>query len=426
MLIEFSVRNHRSIRDRQTLSLVASASKELRDSNVMAVNAPSTPDLLRSLVIYGANASGKSNLLAALSFVRELVVGSVTRNKPDAPIPHQPFALGMVASKLQSSEFELIFVQRGVRYQYGLVVNTNEVTDEWLYAFPEGRQQMWFNRSRDGESGSTNWEFGPNLRGQKRVWLEATRTNALYLSTAVQLNSEQLKPVFEWFSVTLRGIAPFARVGDGFTTSQCDKNANMKSKVLEFLTTSDLGIADLHVNRRKFEIEALDDSLPEHVRIFLAGELGDNAREITEISLTHLTNSGETLTLPMDEESEGTKKIFALAGPWIDVLAHGYVLVVDELDTSLHPELLRHLIRLFHSPKTNPNSAQLIFSTHDTTLLDSDLFRRDQIWFVEKAPDLASHVYPLTDFSPRKGENLEKGYLQGRYGAIPFFGNVGA
>jgi len=421
VLVEFSVSNYRSIRDRQTLSLVASAGKELRDSHVMPVEAPSTPDLLRSLVVYGANASGKSNLLLALLFVRDLVRDSARRSKPDEPIPYKPFAVGAAEGLNAPSEFELIFVHAGVRYQYGIAVSALAVEGEWLYAFPEGRQQMWFRREAAPQSGAASWEFGPSLRGQKKLWQEATRPNALFLSTAVQLNAEQLKPVYDWFSVVLRNIGPFARVREDFTTRQCDRDETWKSRVLEFLVAADLGISEIRVDRQKFD-PASFESMPEPIRAYFTEQMKDS--EIAEASLTHSAKNGQKLTLPLSEESGGTNKIFALAGPWIDVLTNGYILIIDELDTSLHPELLRHLVRLINNPKVNQKGAQLIFSTHDTSLLDADLFRRDQVWFMEKDTELASHLYPLTDFSPRKGENLEKGYLQGRYGALPFFGGL--
>jgi AAA15 family ATPase/GTPase len=419
MLVEFSVANFRSIRDRQTLSLIANAGKELRDSHAMPAGAPNTPDLLRSIVLYGANASGKSNLLSALRFVSDFIRNSTSRTQLGDPIPYTPFAIRTADSETAPSQFEVNFVQEGVRYQYGLAVSSEAVVAEWLYAFPEGRQQMWFQRRFEPNTNTTSWEFGPSLRGQKKVWQEATRPNAPYLSTAVQLNAEQLKPVFDWFTVALRSIAPYARVGDGFTTQQCDQNANWKARVLEFLATSDLGIADIRIEKHKFDPASFDKSMPEPLRVYFAEQMKDS--EIAEVRLTHHSSTGQALALPLDEESGGTAKAYALAGPWIDVLMNGYTLIVDELDTSLHPQLLRHLVRLFNHPTTNPKGAQLIFSTHDTSLLDTDLFRRDQIWFMEKDAELASHLYPLTDFSPRKGENLEKGYLQGRYGALPVF-----
>lgn len=423
MLVEFSVSNFRSILEEQTLSLVANSGAELRDSHVHPSGAPATPDLLRSAVIYGANASGKSNLLLALNFAREFVRDSARKSQPGEPIHHQPHAVGLEDGQgAPASTFRFNFVQDQVRFQYAFSVDRERVVGEWLTAYPEGRPQMWFCREYNAEGASTQWNFGPNLRGQKKVWQEATRPNALYLSTAVQLNAEQMNPVFLWFTHTLRTIMPFARVHEDFTAKKCGKDESWKSQVQSFLARSDLGITDMQVECRQFDPASLDTSMPDSLRAYLTESM--KGEEVADVRLLHQSKSGKRLLLDLNDESGGTYKVFALAGPWIDVLANGYVLIIDELDTSLHPQLLRHLVSLFNHPVTNPKGAQLIFSTHDTSLLDTEQFRRDQIWFMEKDEELVSHLYPLTDFSPRKGENLEKGYLQGRYGALPYIGDL--
>ena len=422
MLVEFSVSNYRSIRERQAVSLAANTGKELRDSHVMESGAPATPDLLRSVVIYGANASGKSNLLYALMFVRDFVRQSATQRQHGEAIAHQPFALGLTEGEAGPSEFEVVFVQHGTRYQYGLSVTREAVLAEWLYAYPEGRAQLWFRRQAKAPGDKPDWEFGPSLRGQKAVWRDATRPNAAFLSTAVQLNAEQLKPVYDWFVTVLRQIQPYARVSADFTAQQCSRAEGWKEQVVDFLARADLGITDVRVDMHKFDPATIDSNMPEPLRVFVSEQMKDS--ELAEVRLTHKDSQGRALVLPLEQESGGTQKLFDLAGPWIDVLANGYVLTIDELDTSLHPQLLRHLVRLFNHPASNPKGAQLIFTTHDTSLLDVELFRRDQIWFMEKDAELASHLYPLTDFSPRKGENLEKGYLQGRYGALPVFSSL--
>lgn len=417
MLVEFSVANFRSIRERQTFSLVAASGKEHRAQNVFDPAAPATPDLLRSAVIYGANAAGKSNLIAALDFVQDFVLDSAKKGQQGDTINVAPFRMDAVSAD-KPSEFELIFVQDQVRYQYGFSVTRQRVESEWLLAHPKGQPQSWFER----KAGSGDWNFGSKFRGQRKLWQEATRDNALFLSTAVQLNAEQLHPVFDWFRRRLKIIAHYARVGASFTVSQCEGDAAMRKQIVGFLGMADLGIGDVTIEHRKFDASMLPDDMPKRLRDQVLQDMADE--EFADVRFVHRNQDGTDVTLEMAEESGGTQKLFALAGPWLDVLANGWVLFVDELDTSLHPLLMRHLIGLFHDPAINKHQAQLVFSTHDTSVLDAKLFRRDQVWFVEKDRNLASHLYPLSDFSPRKGENYARGYLQGRYGALPFVGEL--
>lgn len=417
MLVELSVTNFRSVCERQTLSLVASSGKEHRDRNVFDAAAPGTPDLLRSAVIYGANAAGKSNLIAALSFVQNFVLNSARTGQKDDAIEVTPFLMDS-DSMHKPSEFELVFVQAGVRYQYGFSVTRERVESEWLIAYPKGKPQSWFARN----VGKDGWSFGSNFRGQRKVWQETTRENALFLSTAVQLNADQLDPIFDWFRTRLKTIPLYARVDPSFSITQCEMATPLREQILNFLRMADLGVDGIQVERRKFDASMFPDGVPEPVRQQLLTDMAD--KEFFDVRLAHRVTGGQDVPLDMADESGGTQKLFALAGPWLDVLANGWVLVIDELDTSLHPLLMRNLVSLFHDPEINKRGAQLVFSTHDTSILDALVFRRDQIWFVEKDRNLASHLYPLTDFSPRKGENFERGYLQGRYGALPFVGEL--
>lgn len=417
MLIEFSVANFRSIRDRQTLSMAASSSGELRGSHLIAPTSRATPELLASAVIYGANAAGKSNLIAALDFAQTFVVNSAKQGQKGDAIGVAPFLMDSVSTG-KPSEFELVFVEDGVRYQYGFAVTGKRVESEWLLAFPNGRAQTWFER----EAGEDDWKFGPNFKGQRKVWQEATRDNALFLSTAVQLNAEQLSPVFDWFRKRLHIIARYARFGADFSVDQCDAKSGLREQVLEFMRVADLGISSIKVDKRKFDPSMLPDHLDGPVREQILKDMQD--KDIRDVRFVHQGKNGSQVLIDLSDESGGTQKLFAMAGPVLDVLSHGYVLFVDELDTSLHPLLMRHVISLFHNPEINTQGAQLVFSTHDTSVLDASVFRRDQIWFVEKDRDMASHLYPLTDFHPRKGENFERGYLKGRYGALPFVGEL--
>ena len=420
MLVEFSVANFRSFRERQTLSLAASSGRELRGTNLVADPAPATPDLLRTAVMYGPNAAGKSNVLLALQIMWQLVQGSA-QLPPGSQFNVAPFAFAKDTAT-KPTEFELVFVQNGVRFQYGFSLTRERICDEWLFAWPEGRQQRWFERRWNAETQKTIWRFGASLTGQKKVWQEATRDNSLFLSMAVQLNATDLLPPFEWITQRLKPVIPYARFAPDFSLQHCESDPEWQKRVIEYLAAADTGIAGMQIEKRKVEAPVLPKAPEPAVQPAVQIMIGPP--ELYEVRFTHRAQVGSEAQIGYNDESGGTQKLFAMAGPWIDVLQNGYVLLVDELDTSLHPSLLRRLVAMFHDPAINKHGAQLIFTTHDTNMLDGELFRRDQIWFVEKDRDLQSHLYPLTDFSPRKQENFERGYLQGRYGALPFVGEL--
>ncbi|MEW8333915.1 MAG: ATP-binding protein [Candidatus Thiodiazotropha sp.] len=413
MLIEFSVANYRSICDTQSLSLVAAQGRERKTENSFDSGVSSTPRLLRSAVMYGPNAAGKSNLVRALHFIRKFVQGSASTQRGEE-IDVTPFKL---AAENQSapSEFEILFIEDGMRYQYGFSTTAERIDEEWLFAYPSSRAQRWFARRFDEKKNDYEWYFGPSFKGQKKLLEEATRSNALFLSTAVQLNNEQLRPVFDWFEKRLvvvpsRGEFPIEY--EHYTAQRCRDEQDRRA-VLRFLQEADLGIDGLNIKTSKITNDDLPSELPDQLRRDLIG------KEKISIGFLHEQNeSGEMIPFGMPEESDGTHNMFALAGPWLDVLEKGMVMVMDELDTSLHPKLVRYLVELMHGAESNPNNAQLIFTTHDVTLQEG-VFRRDQIWFVEKDKNRSTHLYPLTDFSPRKGEAIERGYLRGRYGALP-------
>ena len=376
------------------------------------------PDYLKQRVIYGPNASGKSNFLAALGTMKGMVMGSATESQRGKELPVTPFLLDEM-SAASPSEFEIVFVADGVRYQYGFAATSERVHEEWLLAFPKAKPQRWFTRIWNEEINAYEWAMGNSFTGQKQLWQNATRSNALFLSTAVQLNSVQLQPVFDWFNNNLKFISlkEFFKELE-VTASRC-KDENERKKVVELLKVADLGINDISVKSERITAKHLPDDMPEEAKTyFLENEIDT---DVFDIHCVHKTNQGGTVLFNFSVESEGTLKFFALAGPITDMLENGYVLFIDELHGSLHPKMVRFLVDLFHDEKTNPNNAQLIFTSHETSILSQDVFRRDQIWFCEKDKEQATRLYPLTDFSPRKGrENLEAGYLSGRYGALPY------
>ena len=416
MLVEFRVKNFRSFQEEQVLSMVASADRSLPE-NTIPSPALGKRKLLRSAVIYGPNAAGKSNLLKAVRFASNFILSSTDR-RPDAHISVQPFRLDR-SSREAPSEFEFTFIHEGVRYQYGFSLDQQRVHEEWLFAYPKKYPQKWVERS-PASSGS-EWYFGSQLKGEKMKLVPLTRHNVLFLSVAANFAHQQLSKVYNWFSQHLWVVD--ADDSSDFlvqlTAQQVMANELNHTRVKDFLRLADLGIIDFSLEERSSEGE-WGRELPEELRPLLL------TSKQYDIHLHHraknMLERGIPLTLA--DESNGTRRLFALGAPWLKALRAGISLFVDELDSSIHSILVRELVGMFHDPKLSTQNAQLIFNTQDVSLLDLSLFRRDQIWLVEKDKTGASELYPLLDFSPRKDESLENGYLRGRYGAIPFIDDM--
>lgn len=414
MLIEFRVKNFRSLRDEQVLSLVASSDKTLHTTHTQATGLTAAPWLVRSAVVYGANASGKSNLIKALQTMRALVAESATAIQPGQPLAVQPFRLD-AGSASQPSVFEVTFVLHGVRYQYGFAMTAQRIVSEHLLVYKAFKPQRWFTRQFDADAGKDVYEFGPGLKGAKSLWEGATRPNALFLSMAVQLNSDALRPVFDWF-VTRLVIFNEQTPLSPQVSIQMLRQADGRQQICNFLSAADTSIAHIDVETR----QAAGQAANADVTATQTALRSDDTEE-HRLRFHHATEQGQAVFDLMDE-SNGTRNLLFLAGPVLDILRKGLTLVIDELDTSLHTLLVRELVQLFHRPEINTGGAQLVFTTHDTALLDApDLFRRDQVWLVEKDRHQASALVGLSEFSPRKNEALERGYLMGRYGGVPFF-----
>jgi hypothetical protein len=427
MLIEFRVENHRSIRDEQALSMEAADAADSADPRSRQVQGYSKR-LVPAVALYGANASGKSNVLSALALMRATVLASHRLWPPEGGVDRDPFAWGSKSDT--PSLFEITVLVEGVRYQYGYVADDDQFLEEWLYAWPGSRKQTWLER--DGQS----FKFGEHLSGENRAIELITRPNALFLSAAVQLKHEQLLPLYRWFLVlrevnVARRIHPtpishahvqwasdlYSLASRGLLTLRVDEEgvlAQRPERFLDLLRAADVGIVDMKIE------ESGDESLSPASR----------RRGMERRVLLRHRSDGDDAWLPLAEESQGTRTLFSMGSPILEVIDSGGVLLVDELESSLHPALAARVIALFNDPKTNPRNAQILFTTHDTHLLGSLLgeppLRRDQVWLTEKDTDGATCLYPLTDYKPRPSENLERGYLQGRYGAIPFLGNLAA
>lgn len=422
MLLRLGVSNYRSIRDYIELSLMASDAIKDKGTDLLDLRG-AKHRVLPVIVVYGANAAGKSSIHLALGSMGAHVLNSFRRLEAGASIPRSPFALDNI-SKDKPTRFDCDFVINGVRYHYGYEFNDKEFEKEWLYSFPEGYRRTLFNR----DSLNSEIEFGKHLKGKNRSIEELMRPNSLFLSVAAQSSHEELTKVYDFFRRSIAGIGASLNA----TSVQKDIGSNNDPRLIPFLKTADTGIAGLEIREEAQSEEAkkLILALKNTLMSEMSEEAGNSFKEDelskTAVFFKHIGEDGELFELPFSRESQGTKRLSKVFLSVYKALDNGTFLSIDEIDTSLHTLLSMKLVSLFTSKVTNPRGAQLIATTHDTNLLCSGVIRRDQIWFAEKATDGSTQIYPLTDIATRNTDNLEKGYLQGRFGAIPYFGDVTA
>lgn len=430
LLLRFRVENHRSLRDEVELSLVPSTHKGAT---------PQGGDWglssLRVAGIYGANASGKSTVIHAVGFMRSAIAYSATYwTGKNAGIPYAPFALD-ADSKTKPSTYSADVVIGGIRYEYGFSTLKGRIITEWLYSFPEGRHRVLYERGPDHPGG---YKFGPTFKGGSASVVRATLPTELFLSRAAANQHSFLAPLHKEFV-------------DGFVITRFD-DADRKSRLSDIsagLMSGDINFSDIIALLRLADVgisnlEVATEELPEEirriVRFIMKDSQGNNPAEEdggddtseTSVDLlddalqrnlefSHEGANGVLYTLPEKVQSTGTMSWLALAVPAVESLRNGRVLLVDEIDASLHPQLALSLIQMFRDVRTNPSNAQLIFTTHDTYYLSPSSgapLADDEVWFAEKEAG-ATEIYSLSDFSTRKNENIARRYLSGRYGAIP-------
>lgn len=411
MLLEFSCSNHRSIRDEILFSAIAGSDKTHAENIEKAADV----EVLKSSVIYGANGSGKSNFIDAIAFVKNLVSNSIN-HQPGQGILQVPHKLEGYERK---SNYKIQFVVDGIRYAFGFSLRNMLVVEEYLYYFPNGRQTKVFER--DGEE----YSAGRNFRNRFNSCKDVLKPNRLMLSCAANFSSvDEVTAAYRFFNDEL----VIYNSGNqenwmNYSLHQINTNEKVKATVLKFLDALGTGIKDIYVDIKK---EDLDVS---HLPPFLSDEFKKILlqEKIDAISAKVLYEGFETDLI--SEESTGIKKLFGILCPFIDIIANGKVLVCDELESNLHESLLFGLVKQFVNTRGS-KPAQLIFTTHETGLLNLDLFRRDQIWFTEiKLADRSTDLFSLTEIkNVRKDENFGKGYIAGKYGAIPMlnlnFANV--
>jgi AAA15 family ATPase/GTPase len=417
VLIRFGVSNYLSLRDYQQISFVASSLKD-EGTDLLRTNALQE-SLLPAILLYGANASGKSNVLAAFRFLTLAIVQSHKSSSPTGGVPTRPFRLDKAYSE-KPTQIDCDIIIEGTRYHYGFTATNEAYTSEWLFAFPQGSRQAWFRREGD------TFRFGKHLRGQNKIASEITRANSLFLSAAAQVNHEQLLPLYRFFDKAIH-LIDSTEISHPVLNKQWSRDG-INDRLLSFLRDADTGIKSFRVDEQDFQPEA--KSLIDKISAVLSEQFPTAppfaeafSDKKIEVLLGHITGTGDEVFFDLGSESRGTLRLLTILGPLYRMLDAGGILLIDEIDSSLHTILARNLVRLFASQRTNKAGAQLLATTHDTSLLCSTDIRRDQIWFTEKDNSGATHIYPLTDIKTRSTDNLEKGYLQGRFGGIPFFGS---
>ncbi|MBE9187368.1 ATP-binding protein [Microcoleus sp. LEGE 07076] len=419
MLIGFSVGNYKSFKETVTLSMVASSiteeEKELDTNNVFEVNSHKLR-LLKTAAIYGSNASGKSNLIAAINFLKWFVLNSSKETQVSEAIDIEAFRLSTETEK-EPSFFEIVFLLEGKTFRYGFEVNAREVVSEWLFQADDSQEKMLFERDFD------NYILDDFPEGQGLS--DKTRNNALFLSVIAQFNGKLSGKILLWFSKTLQLISGLQDRQYRKESLQSLESDRHRHDIIEFIKKLDLGIADIQIQNRPVFI--ISDNTSVYGGSY--GSLYPHSEIQLAVKTVHpkYDADGKQSAIELFDiekhESEGTNKLFALAGILLDTLRTGKILLIDELDARLHPLITRELICLFNSNETNPHNAQLIFTTHDTNLLSSQTFRKDQIWFTEKDKKGATDLYSLVEYKVGKDTSFERDYIIGKYGAIPFIGN---
>ncbi|MDD5373075.1 MAG: ATP-binding protein [Sulfurimonas sp.] len=418
MLVEFKVNNFRSIKDTATFSMLTSSKDEENYFEVRNYN------LLKSSIIYGANASGKSNLLKAMAFMGRLVLNRYKIMQSTDLLPHDPYRLS-VETENESSTFEIVFFIDEIKYRYGFETDSEVVYSEWLYADEKGKEAKLFFRDVE-ESDYVNpnkFKEGYDFFNKKEEKIKIAK-NQLFIWKCDQSDGEISKAILGWFNQfnMIDGMEHDGYIN--FTMKKMEDEA-FRKKIIELVKTADIGIDDIQIEEEDMPIEAIAKlPLPDDVKAKIINEKGWKSVSLNTIHQKFDKDGqiiGNVVFELNEDESKGTRKFFAMSAPILDTLKNGKILIIDELDASLHPILTQHLIKLFHNKKINKEKAQLIFATHDTNLLKPELFRRDQVWLTEKDQYGATTIYSLAQFkNVRKQEDFERQYIQGKYGAIPY------
>lgn len=421
MIVDFTVENFRSIKKEQTLSMLVAHSKNDMVENIVHLSDESNLLLLKTALIYGPNASGKSNLILALDIFRRFIIDS-TNLKIGEDIPYYTPYRADKSYLRKSTKLGIEFIGRdNIRYRYTIKFNKENVEFEELVFYPNKQEARLFLRNGDKDI-----KFGTYFKGKKQSIASELLPNNLFLSKAANSNHEQLREIYLYFLRNLKFHTQADSKGflPQYTTRRLiDKEDDYKSKVIDFLKAADTRIEMIDVVVGNIDIDTINlpDNMPETLKKQIIEDF--SSRPVTYHKLYDGQDEIGTFSFDLDEESNGTIKMYDLAGKIIEALENGHVFIIDELDSSFHPSMSNYILELFNNPKHNPYNAQLIVATHDVTLLDSKAFRRDQIWFTERNSYGATEIYSLDEFKKDEVRNnipFGRWYLNGRFGALPF------
>jgi hypothetical protein len=409
MLIGFRFQNFRSFLGEQSFSFSTSSDRTHESTHLIKTGMKAVPRISKAAIVFGPNASGKSNLLIALATFRDLILHSNGYTDLQFGERYTPFRFG--PSMTQPTNFEIDVLLDRIRYRYAISYDSQRIRSERLLVHRTGKSQRWFERHFDQAAGKETWApFSPNFNGPREMWRKATRPKALFLTTASQLNSEQLAPLLHWIEHRLEILFP-GDMSDVNRIAMRIQDETFKTRVLELMNA-----VDIHVDDVRFAEQDASRGGPA-----LPPGGGFLARGAAHRSIEFLHARDGVVPMWLDSvfEAAGTQRLIGLFGPLLQAAETGKLLLIDEFDASLHPLVARFLIRLINDPGVSNKGAQLLLTSHNTTLMDLDILRRDEIWLVQRDGKHASDLMPLLRSSPRKHELIAKNYLKGRYGAVP-------
>ncbi len=444
MLIQFSVSNYLSIKDEVLLSMVPAKSRTMKE-HIISNNANKPIDVLPLATIYGANASGKSNFIRAISFMRSLVIKGTS---PDRLTGVVPYRLD-IKTEQEPSRFEIIFKHDGILYTYGFVISGKTVHEEWLFAYYTAQESKLFERitKEDKTEVFPGGRLITDAKGIRYIdfLAKSTRANQLFLTEAYGKNIKIFEPVIHWFREHLTIIRTVK--SNSLRTISNDKY--FLDYISNFLQIADTGIKSIKYQTEEFDSNRHLSKFPEEFRKKINEDLAkkdpqlivignQNSRMVisnipennksptlSRLMTEHTRSDGKMILFELESESDGTRQLIDLVPMLIDVWKKDRVFVIDELERSLHPQISRLFIKAcLESVKEKKALGQFIATTHDTNLLDRNLLRRDEIYFMEKDLAGGSHLTSLAEYKINEGLNYENGYLNGRFGAIPFIGNI--